>query len=188
MRSIKIFGILFVLMLAVAGCSSQNETKENSATIKEDPAVTVDENNPTTENPAVAADETNPMTENPAVAADEGEKDSDITAENDAESGIITDEIALDAIKNYCLQHNPDLKDIIDEGNVETYWTVESGDDNRVVILYRSYTAALVRYYIDRASGETYVTEYVDGITPDEMKTDEAFNIKDYVTTAGSQP
>ena len=61
------------------------------------------------------------------------------------------------------------------------YWVIDSSDDNQVVVLYRSYTAAQVRYYIDRATGETYVTEFVPGITEEEERTDETFNINDYV-------
>lgn len=43
-----------------------------------------------------------------------------------------------------------------------------------------SYTAAQIRYYIDRNTGDTYVTEFVPGMTDGEGKTDEQFNVKDY--------
>ncbi len=48
-------------------------------------------------------------------------------------------------------------------------------------MLFRSYTGAEVRYHIDRAAGETYVTEFVSGITEKEERTDETFNIRDYL-------
>ncbi len=53
--------------------------------------------------------------------------------------------------------------------------------NDQIVVLFRSYTGALVRYYIDPASGETYVTEFVSGITPEEERTEETLNVKDYI-------
>ena len=38
----------------------------------------------------------------------------------------------------------------------------------------------IVRFYIDSATGETYITEYVSGITDEEEPTGETFNVKDY--------
>lgn len=93
----------------------------------------------------------------------------------------ITDEMALDAIENYCYTTNPDLKECVDSGDYYVDWEIDSSDDNQVVVLYRSYTSAEVRYYIDKESGETYVTEFVEGITPEEEPTDESFNIRDYL-------
>ena len=40
--------------------------------------------------------------------------------------------------------------------------------------------AAQIRYYVDPTSGDTYVTEFVPGITDEEQKTGETFNIRDY--------
>ena len=51
----------------------------------------------------------------------------------------------------------------------------------QIVVLFRSYTGALVRYYIERAMGYTYVTEFVPGVTPEEQRTEESFNIWDQV-------
>lgn len=52
--------------------------------------------------------------------------------------------------------------------------------DKRNVPNGMSYTAAQIRYYIDRNTGDTYVTEFVPGMTDGEGKTDEQFNVKDY--------
>ena len=38
-----------------------------------------------------------------------------------------------------------------------------------------------MRYYIDPVSGDTYVTEFVSGITPDEQRTDESINMWEYL-------
>ncbi len=50
-----------------------------------------------------------------------------------------------------------------------------------IVVLYRSYTGAEIRYYIDPGSGETYVTELVPGIIEEAQSTEESFNVKDYL-------
>ena len=75
----------------------------------------------------------------------------------------ITDDAALSAIKNLCLEENPGIVDYLAEGEVPLYWVVESSDAKQIVVLYRSYTGSQTRYYIDRVSGETYVTELVPG-------------------------
>ena len=41
--------------------------------------------------------------------------------------------------------------------------------------------AAQIRYYINPTTGETYVTEYVEGITPEEERTEESLNVRDYL-------
>ena len=58
---------------------------------------------------------------------------------------------------------------------------VSSSDESRIVVLFRSYTGAQIRYYIDPLSGETYVTESVPGITAGEERTDESLNAWDYI-------
>lgn len=98
-----------------------------------------------------------------------------------AAGGALTDELALSAIRNYCLRENPDLESIVNAGEYPVSWEIESSDEQQIVALFRSYTGALVRYYIDRATGETCVTEFVPGITTGEQRTEESFNIWDCV-------
>ena len=99
----------------------------------------------------------------------------------DEEDAKISDDQAINAIKNYCHVSNPDLENIEKEGEYPVYWEVQSSDENEIVILFRSYTGAQIRYYIDPVSGDTYVTEFVPGITSEEEKTDEVLNVKDYM-------
>lgn len=120
--------------------------------------------------------------ENEAEISAETETETEVSSEagiSDGSNEMITEEQALSAIKNYCHISNPDLKDIEEAGEYPVYWEVESSDDKQIVVLFRSYTGAEVRYYIDRASGDTYVTEFVQGITSEEERTDESFNVKD---------
>ena len=101
--------------------------------------------------------------------------------ERKVEGEPVEDELALSIIRNYCLSENPDLQEIVDAGEYPVSWEIESSDGQQVVILFRSYTGALVRYYIDRATGDTYVTEFVPGITAEEQRTEESFNLWDQV-------
>ena len=90
-------------------------------------------------------------------------------------------EQALSAIKKYCCTNNPDLERIVNAGEYQVYWEVVSSTDSETVVLFHSYTGAIIRYYIDPVSGETYVTEFVPGITPEEQRTGESFNIWEYL-------
>ena len=94
----------------------------------------------------------------------------------------ITDEEALSAVKNYCHENNPDLERIEEEGKYPVYWDIESSDEKEIVVLFRSYTGAQIRYHINPESGDTYVAEFVPGITFEEEKTDESFNVRDYLS------
>ena len=105
-------------------------------------------------------------------------------AEVETESEVITEKQALEAVRAYCIKAIPDLKDMEGSEDFTTYWQVESSSEEQIVVLFRSYTGAQVRYYINPASGETYVTEFVQGITEEEEETGETFNIKDYISDA----
>ena len=61
------------------------------------------------------------------------------------------------------------------------YIIFETKDGNEIVVLFRSYTGAQIRYYIDPVSGETTVTEFVPGVTDEEQRTDESLNAWDYL-------
>lgn len=92
----------------------------------------------------------------------------------------ITDDQAVSAIRNYCLTVNPELADSASAGDSPVYWELSSSDGNQIVVVFRSYTGALNRYYIDPVSGETYVTEFVPGIMEEEQQTGETLNVRDY--------
>lgn len=94
----------------------------------------------------------------------------------------LSDEQALAAIRRYCYITDPDLEDIVDAGEYPVYWELASRDEQETVVLFRSYTGAQIRYYIDPVSGETYVTEFVPGITAEEERTEESLNAWDYLS------
>ena len=124
-----------------------------------------------------------PRQTEPATTEKQIEKSSEETSTDTSETlrKIETDEQALSAIKNYCFANNPELEDMVKSGDYTIYWEIESSKDNQIVVLFRSYTGAELRYYIDSVSGDTYVTEFVKGITDGEQRTEETFNALDYV-------
>ena len=100
--------------------------------------------------------------------------------ERDVE-GELSDGAALTAVQNYCYLANPDLEEIVSAGEYPVYWEVASSDAEEIVILFRSYTGAENRFYVNRSTGDTRVTEFVPGITPEEAPTEERFNVLDYL-------
>ncbi len=102
-------------------------------------------------------------------------------ADNEASAEAITQDQALAAIKKYCFANNPELEEKADSDEYTVYFDVSTNENGEIVVLCRSYTGALTRYYIDPSSGEVYVTEQVPGIIDDEQRTDESFNIKTYI-------
>lgn len=93
----------------------------------------------------------------------------------------ITDDQAVSAIQKYCYAEIPGLEDYVKAEEYPVYWEVESSDEKEIVVLFRSYTGSLTRYYIDRASGETTVTEFVPGIMTEEEPSEESLNVRDYM-------
>ena len=123
-------------------------------------------------------EQTTTQTDDPQSGQTE-DTSSDGQTENVSET--LTEDQALAAIKNYCFKNNPDLQSMVDSGEYDISWEVSTNESGEIVVLYRSYTAAQIRYYIDPASGETYVTELVPGIIDEEQRTDESFNVKDHL-------
>ncbi len=93
----------------------------------------------------------------------------------------LTDEQAVSAIRHYCYIQNPDLERMVNAGEAPVYWDISSSSESQIVVVFRSYTGALNRYYIDPVSGATYVTEQVPGIIDEEQRTDESLNAWDYL-------
>ena len=93
-------------------------------------------------------------------------------------SGPFSEEQALTAVRKYYETLNPGYDNDEDLGD---YWDVSRNDNGEIVVIYRSYTGSINRYYVDEATGNTYVTEQVPGIIDDEQMTSESFNIKYYL-------
>ena len=96
-----------------------------------------------------------------------------------AAQALLTNEQALNAITNYLYKEYGQDKP---SGDAPSYWYIDETqtNDETVVVDWRSYTAAHVYFYIDRATGETYVMESEPGKN-EKVKKEEKFNAKDYL-------
>ena len=179
--SLKLAMAFILAVCSLAGCEKTdsvqgNDEKQSTAASVLTTASVSSESTSTMD--ATSADETTAVqpTKTEAPLQDKTEA----TSVEGSESDALTDEQALEAVKNYCFSKNPDLKNKVDSGEYNIYWDVTSSNADKIVVLFRSYTSAQIRYYIDPISGETYVTELVPGIIDEEQRTEESFNIRDY--------
>ncbi len=89
----------------------------------------------------------------------------------------ITEKMAYEGVSNYChsaydwsiAEDNPDIM------------TLEMGEetDSAYQVVFRSYTGALVYFYVDKASGSTRMEEYVPAL---DIKNDAGtINLFDYI-------
>nr|WP_297709239.1 hypothetical protein [uncultured Butyrivibrio sp.] len=95
---------------------------------------------------------------------------------------VITENQAYAAVINYNKAIGSGIDEETNSEGYSEYWDVSTNEDGIIVVLYRSYTGAQTYYYVDPASGETYVTELVPGIIDEEQRTGETFNARDYLT------
>ncbi|SDB35352.1 hypothetical protein SAMN02910298_01741 [Pseudobutyrivibrio sp. YE44] len=170
MKKKFIIALMLTMSLFLVGCgASKEESSDTTETVE-----TKETSEPAESAETVEVSETSEATETVEVT-----ENTDDTASDSSE--VITGEQALAAVHNYCLSVFPELKEYEESGDYGMYWDIASEDENEIVIIYRSYTGAIDRYYIDPKTGETYVTEFVSGITDGEEKTGETLNIKDYI-------
>lgn len=107
-----------------------------------------------------------------------GSEEQDLSA---PVSDALTEEQAYAAVINYNKSIGSGYDGEINSDGYSEYWSVYTEEDGKIVVLYRSYTAAQIRYYVDPVSGETYVTELVPGIIDEEQENGEKFNARDYI-------
>ncbi len=118
------------------------------------------------------------------AASQQEENAQSSTKSSDDNPDVISEDQAYNAVINYNKAIGSGIDDELNtEGYIE-YWDVSTNEDGKIVVLYRSYTAAQIRYYIDPVSGDAYVTELVPGIIDEEQENGETFNARDYLTEA----
>ncbi len=166
--------LTLLLCVLLMGCGAGAGTKAD------EPA-----GNPIVGTPISSGEESTPSAQtadsNAGASTDDTAAETSPEATSEAESTSLTPDEALVAIQNYCIAGNPELASIVEAGEYPTYWEVVDSSEEEIVVLYRSYTGAQVRYYINPVSGDTYVTEFVPGITDEEQRTDETFSARDYL-------
>ncbi len=176
MKKALIAVLSLVLILGLAGCGDEKTVTPTSA-----PTSTPTEAAKDTPTPTEVPTDTPTPTEAPTDTPTPTEAPTEAPTNTPAASENVTDEQALEAVKNYCYAENAELKSIVESNQYKISWEVTSSSAEQIVVLYKTYTDAEVRYYIDPVSGETYITEFVPGITSQEMKSDITFNIRDYI-------
>ena len=194
MKKRMLAGAIAVMIVAsLAGCGGKtenNETSTSSTTTVENPSEDVIETDDANLEFPVEQDSDKAVTETTEREADNAgdlnEQTNETTEDTSAQQSdnatdALTQEQALEAIHKYCIINNPDLEGLTDSEDYTLYWDVTTNEANEIVVLYRAYTGAQTRYYIDPTSGETYVTELVPGIIDEEQRTEESFNVKDYL-------
>lgn len=102
--------------------------------------------------------------------------------EKEAAEELITEDQALQAIKNYRYSIDSDLKEMEESDEYTIGWDVSTNEKDDIVVLYRAYTGAEIRYYIDPKTGFAFATELVPGIIDEEQFTEETLNINDYLS------
>ncbi|MCQ2516270.1 MAG: hypothetical protein MJ094_05350 [Saccharofermentans sp.] len=153
--------LVLLCMLATMACGCSGKSSEEEIEI-------VDESVET---------EVTAISETTSIEVEETSATVEATTSVVMEADAITDEMAMDAIMNRCCLANSDFASLGAD-----HWVIVSSTDSQVVVLFTSYTAAQIRYYIDRATGDTSVTELVPGIIDEEQATDETFNVRDFLT------
>ncbi len=94
-----------------------------------------------------------------------------------ATKSTISAEMALEGVSNYC-HHEYDWS--VAESN-PSIMGVEMGEetDSAYHVVFRSYTGALVNFYVDKVSGTTRMTEYVPAL--DRQEEAGTINLFDYI-------
>ena len=177
-RSIAAAAVLCAVML-LSACGA--EKKEDKASIFETLETGTGSQQETAEKPAGK-----PVAQKEKQDADADvntDGNADVSAETDA--GVITEDQAYNAVINYNKAIGSGIDEEINSDGYSEYWDVSTNEDGKIVVLYRSYTAAQTFYYVDPVSGETYITELVPGIIDEEQATGETFNVRDYLTAQG---
>ncbi len=92
----------------------------------------------------------------------------------------ITAEMAYQGVNNYCHSEydwsvaagNPDIMNV----------TMGEETESEYQVVFRSYTGALVRFYVDKASGKTRLVEHVPALDVDSAAG--TINLLDYIDKA----
>ncbi len=174
-KTTTIAALVLAMAMMVCSCSGKADETTASESAAEETTVAETTTEATTEATTTAA-ETEATTTTAAATEATTTEAAATTAADAGSSTPFTDEMAIDAIQVYCVLGNNAFAELSGD-----HWVIESSTDSQVVVLFTSYTGSENRYYIDRATGETTVTELVPGIIDEEQSTGETFNARDYL-------
>ena len=156
--------VVFVISV-VSGCvvNDQQPTSE-----------IVQESSETTQIETTSEVTTESLVENTTEATTE-----EVTTQEQVTLDAYSDDQIVAAVERYCRSQNPDLNNM--DGEYNFYWTMDQVTDEEYKVLFRSYTASLTYYHINKSTGNVTTTVVVPAISLDETDDPETFNIFDYL-------
>ncbi len=163
-KSSVLLMVVFVISI-VSGCvvNDQQPTSE-----------IVQESGETTQIETASEVTTESLMENTTEATTE-----EVTTQEQVTLDAYSDDQIVAAVERYCRSQNPDLNNM--DGEYNFYWTMDQVTDEEYKVLFRSYTAALTYYHINKSTGNVTTTVVVPAISLDETDDTETFNIFDYL-------
>ena len=97
-----------------------------------------------------------------------------------SQSPAITAEMAYEGVNNYC--HREYDWSAAEENSTMMYVTMGDETETEYKLVFRSYTGALVNFYVDKASGTTRVVESVPTLGVDSLVA--TIDLSDYLVKA----
>ena len=97
-----------------------------------------------------------------------------------SQSPAITAEMAYEGVNNYC--HREYDWSAAEENSTMMYVTMGDETETEYKVVFRSYTGALVNFYVDKASGTTRVVESVPTLGVDSLVA--TIDLSDYLVKA----
>lgn len=94
-----------------------------------------------------------------------------------ASSNTITAEMALEGVNNYC--HSEYDWSVASENPSMMSVTMGEETESEYQVIFRSYTGALVHFYVDKATGTTRMVESVPALDVDSVIG--TINLRDYI-------
>lgn len=97
-----------------------------------------------------------------------------------SQSPAITAEMAYEGVNNYC--HREYDWSAAEENSTMMYVTMGDETETEYKVVFRSYTGALVNFYVDKSSGTTRVVESVPTLGVDSLVA--TIDLSDYLEKA----
>ena len=94
-----------------------------------------------------------------------------------ATKSVITAEMAYEGVNNYC--HSAYDWSVAESNPSIMYVEMGEETDSAYQVVFRSYTGAIVNFYVDKTSGTTRLEEYVPAL--DVRSEAGSININDYL-------
>ena len=128
------------MCVSLIACGAKNEKTEVSPTGSSSTAIT-EQTSKSTEVTQPIQTTTAPPDTTEAAHPDKTEeaqpdKPEEASGEqSESRSDALTEQQALDAIKNYCFINNPDLKNMVDSVEYTVYWDAATNDNNEILLI-----------------------------------------------------